>query len=185
MITLDFSRKLPLISEITLLPITWKAKSATTHWECLCPARIIVSPFGHWPATRVFPGRDPSNSSWTACIILCPQNLNNLKRAYNSLSIPDPEWSPFVRIRIICSHWMQVSHQMKVCNDYWKNIRTSLEIIHTGSEILIPDPKSSGSSNNFKNLFICFYSIAKLRLLICVWRIRLWSRSEWLIDFLN
>ena len=143
MITLDFSRKLLLISEITLLPITWKAKSATTHWECLCPARIIVSPFGHWPATRVFPGRDPSNSSWTACIILCPQNLNNLKRAYNSLSIPDPEWSPFVRIRIICSHWMQVSHQMKVCNHLSKkysyqprNYSYRVWNINTRSEII-------------------------------------------------
>ena len=106
-------------------------------------------------------------------------------RTYNSLLIPDPERSPPVHIRIICSQWMQVSHQLKVCNNWWKNIRTSLEIIHTGSEILIPDPKSSGRSNNLKNLFICIYSVAKLHLLNCVWRIRLWGGSEQLIDFIN
>ena len=105
-----------------------RAKSATTHCEYLYPARIIASPFNYWLVTQVFPGRDPRNSLWTTCVLLCPQNLNNLRRTCNSLLTPDPEWSPFVRIRVICSHWIWVSHQLKVCNDRWKNIRTSLEI---------------------------------------------------------
>ena len=41
-----------------------------------------------------------------------------------------------------------------------ENICTSLEIIHTRSEILIPDPKSSGSANNSKNFIY-------MRLLCC------------------
>ena len=159
--------------------MTWKAKSATTHCECLCPARIIASPFNYWLVTQVFPGRDPRNSLWTACVLLCPQNLNNLRRTHNSLLIPDPEWSPFFRIRAICSHWIRVSHQLKVCNDRWEKHsyqprNYSYQIRNHPALLTIP-----------RILFICVYSVAKLHLLICLWRIRLWSGSEGLIDFIN
>ena len=139
--------------------MTWKAKFATTHCERLCPARIIVSPLGHWPATQVFPGRDPCNSSWTTCVPLCPQNLNNQRIIYNSLFIPGLEWSLFVRIRNICTWCVQIIHHLKVHNVRWKNIRTSPGIIHIWPKILIPDPKSSGSSNNSR---ICPYASAPL-----------------------
>ena len=163
----------------------WKAKFATTHCERLCPARIIVSPLGHWPATQVFPGRDPCNSSWTTCVPLCPQNLNNQRIIYNSLFIPGPEWSLFVRVRNIFSWCVQIIHHLKVHNDCWKNIHISPGFIYTGSEILIPDPKISGSPNHSKNLFIFVCSVSKLYLLICMWRVQLRSGSEWLIDFIN
>ena len=145
-----FFKKISIISETTLSPMTWKAKFATTHCERLCPARIIASPLGHWPATQVFPGRDPRNSSWTTCVLLCPQNLNNLRRIYNSLLIPDPERSPPVHIRVICSQWSPI----KNCDDVEKNIHTRLGIINTGSEVLMPDPKLFCFPNCSKNLFI-------------------------------
>ena len=59
-------------------PVMWKAKFATTHWGPLCTARIIASSLGHWPAMQVFPGRDPRNSLWTTCVLVCLQNLQNL-----------------------------------------------------------------------------------------------------------
>ena len=136
-----FIKELPIISEISLTLMTWKAKSATMHCEYLYPARVIASPFNHWPATQIFPGRDPRNSSWMTCVLLCPQNLNNLRRTYNSLLMPDPEWSPFAHIKVICSHWTRTCHQLKVYNDRWKNIRTS-------QKLFILDPKSSSSFNN-------------------------------------
>ena len=123
------------------------------HCEYLYPPRVIASSFNRWPATQIFPGRDPRSSSWTICVLLCPQNLNNLRRTHNSLLIPDPEWSPIVHIRIICSlriyelftsHWQFVTA-------IEKDIRTGLKIIYTESKILIPDPKSFGSSNSSKD----------------------------------
>ena len=137
-----FIKELPIISEISLTLMTWKAKSATMHCEYLYPARVIASPFNHWPATQIFPGRDPRNSSWMTCVLLCPQNLNNLRRTYNSLLIPDPEWSPFVCIRVICSHrhshelvtnwkgrWEKYSNQARNYLYRFWNINTGSEII--------------------------------------------------------
>ena len=115
-----FFKKISITSEFTLSPMTWKAKFATTHCERLCPARIIALPLGHWPAMQVFPGRDSRNSLWTTCVLICPQNLNNLRIIYNSLFIPGPEWSLFVRIRNICSWCVQIIHHLKVHNDRWK-----------------------------------------------------------------
>ena len=132
MITTRFFKKISIISEFTLPPMTWKAKSATTHWERLCLARIIVSPLGHWPVTQVFPGRDPRNSSWTTCVLLCPQILNNLRIIDNSLSIPGPEWSPFICISNIYTWCVQISYHLKIHKDCWGNIRTSPGIICTG-----------------------------------------------------
>ena len=76
------------------------------------------------------------NALWTAWVLLCPQNLNNLKRTCNSLLIPDPERSPPVHIRVIYSQWIWVSYPLKVCNDHWEKHSYGLEIIYTGSEIL-------------------------------------------------
>ena len=98
----------------------WTAKPATTHCRRLCPARIIALPLGHWPATQVFPGGDLRNSSWMACILLCPQNLNNLRIIYNSLFILGPEWSLFVHVRNISSWCAQIIHHLKAHNDCWK-----------------------------------------------------------------
>ena len=139
-----FIKELPIISEISLTLMTWKAKSATMHCEYLYPARVIASPFNHWPATQIFPGRDPRNSSWMTCVLLCPQNLNNLRRTYNSLLIPDPEWSPIAHIRIICSHQIWIIHPtLIVCNDHWekhsdqtRNYLYWVWNINTGSEII-------------------------------------------------
>ena len=157
----------------------WKAKSATTHCECLCLARIIALPLGHWPATQVFPGRNERNSSWTAWVLLGPQNLNNLKRTCNSLLIPDPEQSPTVHITVIYSQWIWISYQLKVCNDHWEKhsylARNYLYRIQNYRALLIIP----------RILSVCIYSVAKLHLLICVWQIQLWSGSEWLIDFIN
>ena len=139
-----FFKELPIISEITSKLMTWKAKSATTHCEYPYPARVIVSPFNHWPAMQIFPGRDPRNSSWTICVLLCPQNLNNQIRTYNSLLIPDLEWSPIVHIRIICSHRIRIIHlTLIVCNSHWerhsyraRNYSYWVWNINTGSEII-------------------------------------------------
>ena len=162
-----------------------RAKFATTHCECLCPAGVVASPLGHWPATQVFPGWDLRNSSWTTRDLICPQNLNNLRMIYNSLLIPVPS-DPYLFASEISAHSVSKLFIIwKFIMTVGKNIRTSPGIIHTRSKILIPDPKSSSSSNNFKNLFICIYSVAKLHLLNCVWRIRLLGGSEWLIDFIN
>ena len=78
------------------------------------------------------------------------KNLNNLRRIYNSLLIPNPERSPPVHIRVICSQWSPI----KNCDDVEKNIHTRLGIINTGSEVLMPDPKLFCFPNCSKNLFI-------------------------------
>ena len=133
---------------------------------------------GHWLVTQVFPGRVPCNSSWTACVLLCPQNFNNLKRTCNSLLILDPERSSPVHIRVIYSQWIWVRYQLKVCNDRWEKHSCLERNYLYGSEILIPDPKISGSPKYPKNLFIFVCSVSKLYLLSCVWRIQLRSRPE-------
>ena len=125
-----------MIPETTLSPMTWKAKFATTHCERLCLVGIAVSPLSHWPATQIFSGGDPRNSSWMTCVLICPQILYNLRIIYNSLFILGPEWSPFIRIRNIWTRCVQIIYHLIIHKDRWKNIRTSPGIINTGSEII-------------------------------------------------
>ena len=80
--------------------------------------------------TQVFPGRDPRNSSWTACVLLCPQNFNNLRRTYNSLLIPDPEWSPPVHINLFVHN----EHEL-VTN--WKFVTIEEKIFMPGRKLFI------------------------------------------------
>ena len=128
--------------------MTWKAKFATTHCERLCPARIIASPLGHWPAKQVFPRRDPHKSSWTTCAPICPQNLNNLRIIYNSYSYR-VHIDPYLFASEISAHGVSKLFIIwKFIMTIGKNIRTSPGIIYTWSKILILDPKSSDSSNN-------------------------------------
>ena len=95
-----------------------------------------------------------------SCFVL--KNLNDLRRIYNSLLIPDPERSPPVHIRVICSQWSPI----KNCDDVEKNIHTRLGIIYTGSEVLMPDLKLSGFPNCSKNLFIFIYQIIFINLCV-------------------
>ena len=62
--------------------------------------------------------------------------------------------------QFICSQRTRISYQLKVCKDRRENIHARQEIIHTGSEILIPDPKLSGSPNYSKN-------VIRMRLFCC------------------
>ena len=140
-----FFKELPIITEITLTLMTWKAKSDMTHCEYLCPVRSVALSFNCWSTTRGFPGRDPRNSSWTICILLCPQTSIIWEESIIVLVIPDPERSPFVHIRIVClcrirlictplivrasrwprKHWYRVKIYL-----YWVwNIDTGSEII--------------------------------------------------------
>ena len=164
-----------IISGTALSPMTWKAKFAVTHCRRLCPAGIPASPLGHRPATRIFSGRDLCNSSRTTCVLICPQIRNNLRIIYDSLFIPGPERFPFTRTRNICT-WCILYH-VKIQKDHWKNIRTRPEIIYTGSEILMPDSKLSGSPE-----YLRIYSYSSVRipnyLLNCMWQIQLWSGSK-------
>ena len=131
--------------------MTWKAKSALTHYEYLYPARVIASPFNRWPATQIFPGRDPRNSSCMICILLCPQNLNNLRRTHNSLLMPDLEWSPIVHIRIICSHRIRIIHlTLKACNAFENNIRTGLNYLYQVWNVN-PNPRAIKGSHVLKS----------------------------------
>ena len=118
-------------------------------------------------------------------IFCCSERVNNLRIIDNSLFIWGPAWSPFIRIRNIWTRCVQIIYHLIIHKDRWKNICTSPGISYTRSEILIPDPKISGSPNHSKNLFIFVCSVSKLYLLICVWRVQLRSGSEWLIDFIN
>ena len=165
-----FFKELPIISEITLMLMTWKAKSATTHCEYLYPARVIASPFNRWPVTQIFPGRNPCNSSWTICVLLCPQNLKNLRRTYNSLLTPDPEWSPIVHIRMICSHRIQIIHlTLIVCNGHWekrsyraRNYLYRVWNINTGSETI----GSANGSEDFIHMRLLHCQIMFINLFV-------------------
>ena len=134
-------KKLPIITEITLTLMTSKAKSDMTHCGYLYPVRSVGLSFSCWSTTRGFPGRDPHNSSWTKCVLLCPQNLNNLRRTLKNLLIPDPERSPFVHSRYVCLYRIRV-----ICTSFIKSLCQSLikktfvpgqKFIRTGSEIHI------------------------------------------------
>ena len=132
-----------------------KAKSDTTHCEHLCLAGAVSPSFASWPTARLFSGRDPPNSLWTVCVLLCPQNLKNLKsfisyrtqfiytgsevisdcsHPRNCLFIPDTNYSHHID-----SLWWPLTLE---------SIRTGSEFIYTGSEILIPDPNLFISADN-------------------------------------
>ena len=158
-------KELPIITEITLTLMTWKAKSDATHCECLYLARIIASPFNCWPATQVFPGGDLRNSSWTIFVLLCLQkktqySKKNLKNfIHTGYKLFTFVWEPMTNI-------------------YKKNIRSGSEFIHTGSKILIPDPKSFISTNSAEDLFVSSPQCHRTMLsnfILC--RIRMWSES--------
>ena len=84
---------MPIITKIYLNAYDVKRPNLkTTHCERLYPARVIASFFSYWTTTRIFPGREPRNSSWTICILLCPQNLKNLERFWSILLIPDSKY---------------------------------------------------------------------------------------------
>ena len=151
--------------------MTSKAKSDMTHCGYLYPVRSVGLSFSCWSTTRGFPGRDPHNSSWTKCVLLCPQNLNNLRRTLKNLLIPDPERSPFVHSRIVCLYRIRV-----ICTSFIKSSCQSLikktfvpgrNLFVLGLKyILMPDPKSFVSANSSKDSIIRAFLIAKLYLLI-------------------
>ena len=165
--------------------MTWKAKPATTHCGRLCPARIIASPLGHWSATQVIPGRTRviPRGRHASYFVLKTSTIWEKFITFYSYRVQS---DPYLFASEISSHGVSKLFIIwKFIMTVRKNIRTSSGIIYTGSEILIPDPKISGSPNYTKNLFIFVCSVSKLYLLICVWRIQLRSGSEWLIDFIN
>ena len=79
----DFSRSCRLPQKLPYCLWRDKAKSDTTHCERLCPAGAVAPSFTCWPTARLFSRRDLRNSSWTVSVLLCPQNLKNLKSFYS------------------------------------------------------------------------------------------------------
>ena len=109
-----FFKEPPIITEITLTLMMWKVKSDTTHCKCLCPARVIASLLNCWPVMRIFPGRDPRNSSWTLII---------WEESEEFLFIPDTRLPSIVHTKeITCSCRIRIIHTtFIVCDDHWLN----------------------------------------------------------------
>ena len=82
-----FFKELPIITEITLTLMTWKAKSDTTHCGCLCPAGAVAPSFTCWLTGQLFSGGDPRNSSYTVCVLLCPQKSEKNQKSFYSYRI--------------------------------------------------------------------------------------------------
>ena len=115
------------------------------HCGCLCPARVIASSFNCWLTMQIFPGADLRNSSWMICVLLCPQNLKNLRRIWKILFILDPNYLHWIWSRpqlftlkgIICSCRIQIiCNTLKVCDSHWVK-----KAFVPGLNLFIPGPK--------------------------------------------
>ena len=93
----------------------------------LCPARIIAPSFNRWLTARIFPRRDPCNSSWTLCVPSCPQTPKTVKefRKFYSYRIQNIHAGS----EFIFSHYASVQViSLVLCR---------IQIIHTGSKVVV------------------------------------------------
>ena len=164
--------------------MTWKAKSDTTHCEYLYSARVIASSFNCWPTTQIFPRRDLRNSSWTICVLLCPQNFNNPRRIQSSfihtvseIFISDPKMFSttytsrlIIHLFIPCTNYSDCIQSSKTAVDSERNIHT-WSYFHTGSEFTLCRLLSQGFIRTGSYLFIPdpILFMPDLKLLICCW----------------
>ena len=138
------------------------------HCERLCLVRAVTLSFTCWLTAWFFSGRDPSNSSWTICILPLSSNLKKLEKNLENvihtgskIFIPDPKLlSPTYTLRLIIhlfipnTNYSPRIQSSKTAVDSERSIHTG-SYFHTGSKFIC----CQLLSQEFIHTGFCFYSL--------------------------